>query len=562
MKTKTSSRIFVFLFLVLSVKISSHRFTDDVCNFLYGDNCERCIDRDRPFHRWCGTYCSDGSSVDSGFSCSSSASCEVNQETQCPPRNNCEKYSGAQMCRVCIDHGCRWTNSDEGLCDYVEGSFTTVSSCESVPLSGLDCQMIYNTWAECTDDEHCSWIWKRGSLKPVCNSKLGEYDNNTNIYPDGSLDGNKFCELRENCDECHGVDCTWCYNPDYDIGYCVYSNDTIDNKECIYEVNPPWESCPSFEDTTLSNCTESNNCKNCTKSDCSWCAINGEANNGHCQESSKYCTSPDQNIEESQHCPSDWVDECQTYTNCSKCNLQLNCGWCETDSLLHTGKCFYKNPSPSVDECIGIEYGEWKTECTDPSSCLESTDCDQCNVTDGCTWCYWGKEESQCIPADVCTSKQGTAIDECNKNDLNIYDCESKSNCEDCFTEYPWCQWRYTGDWYQTQKCVFWSEPKVDTHILDAMNCDTFVACQNRTECSDCVETSDDVLSCIWCKDSGKEYCHEYSEDQDDDNCSKICFESDDGSSSPGDVIKSNFFCWLISFFMLLFYLTGTKLEN
>ncbi|KAJ3447108.1 hypothetical protein M0812_07325 [Anaeramoeba flamelloides] len=557
MKTKTSSLIFVFIFFVLSVQISGNKLTDDVCNFLYDDNCDRCTNRDRPFHSWCGTYCEDSDSVDSGYSCSATGSCKGDQKVECPDPTNCDDYSGGGMCRVCVDHGCRWTNSEEGKCDAVEGGVTMASGCEDIAMTTEQCSAAYHTFVECTDDGECAWKWTKGSIGPSCFYKQDSFVD-TNYYLKDSKEGEKLCELRENCDECHGADCTWCHDPDFNIGYCVYSNVTIDSNECMYEVNPPWETCPLSDDTPLSDCSDYTNCKDCTGASCSWCAMNGEADNGNCQEISKHCTSPDQDIEDGQYCPSGWEDECQKYTSCTTCDAQLNCGWCETDSLLHTGQCFYKSPTASVDECTEIESGEWKTECTDPSSCLEATDCDTCE----CTWCYLGEELSQCMPEDDCTAKQGIAIDECNKDNLNTYNCESKSSCESCFTEYPWCQWRYTGDWYQTQKCVFWSESKENIHVLDASDCGTFVACQNRTKCSDCVETSNDVLNCIWCKEGGKEYCNEYSEDQDDDNCSKICDESDDDSSSPGDVIKFNFFCWFISIFMLLFYLTETKLQN
>ncbi|KAJ3438039.1 multiple epidermal growth factor-like domains protein [Anaeramoeba flamelloides] len=548
--------VFIILGIILGfiTKVNTERLTDDVCNFLYGDDCERCTNRDRPFHQFCGTYCVDTTSGTEVYSCSASGYCDGDQTT-CEERQDCDIFTGSEMCRVCLDKGCKWTNDATGACHKTNGDVTEISGCENVPMTAEECKSTYRNWIECTDDAHCSWKWEDGKTGPECTNSTDD-SLTANFYDSTSEMGQNLCELRENCEECHNSGCTWCNNDDLGVGFCVYSNETSNNYECKETIYITEQTCPSDDDTPKSNCSDYTLCSNCTESGCSWCSINGESNNGKCRDNSLPCTSPDQEITDSQNCPADNEEKCEKIKDCTNCNDTANCGWCETDSLLYIGKCLYKNPSPSVDKCQVIEKGEWTTECGTQSICLEHTNCTDCRAEGGCEWCYLNEDKSQCLLEADCTTLKGTVIDECEKDNLNIYDCGSKQNCSECFTEFPWCQWRYSGDWYQHTACIFWSEARVEAKTLDAISCDEFVACQNRTECNDCAVSQENVLNCVWCQSGDEDgECKEHTDAQNDENCSKVCDYNDEDSSSPAAIIRFNFFCLFASFFALLFYL-------
>ncbi|KAJ3447571.1 hypothetical protein M0812_00042 [Anaeramoeba flamelloides] len=542
------SLIFFFVFASFS-NCFIHKLTDPVCNFLSGDDCLKCEDQDtQAFYRYCGKYCTEYVDGEKIYSCTTQISC-VQDPPLCQEPEDCSLYSGENNCFVCFYHGCKW-NQFNYECNLEGGTnFTsTVFNCPSSNKDASVCKGLYSDYDECSRDSDCLWIWVGDSRGPEC-AKNEVQPVNVNTYEDN----NNMCEYRENCDECHNAGCTWCYNSDHGFGFCVYSNETSSNLECnTADIITTDQSCPTNEDHPDNYCNDKNSCSNCTDTlNCIWCFSNGQGYEGRCQGDTIPCSLPEQSVADSDQCPNYLVETCGKVENCSQCTTITGCNWCALDPILHTGECLYDNQSPSFDQCLTEKRGKWDSNCQAQSDCLSYSNCSDCRVNANCSWCYYQLESTQCVESSDCVAKDGIEIETCNDNFEDDYNCTDFDTCSDCFINYPWCKWAYTGDNYENNGCYFWDSSEINLQdSLVVGDCEDITLCSERSNCSYCVSSEDgDNIECVWCYNSETEKGECYLEKNEPElTCSKNCVD-DDTDSSVGYFLNFNIFLWVCLLF-------------
>ncbi|KAJ6240645.1 hypothetical protein M0813_03114 [Anaeramoeba flamelloides] len=515
-----------------------------MCNFLYGDD-KRCAES--PYNEYCGNFCQkeDGSTYCRVGSCDP----DPYASNENPVR--CEEYSDLYLCNVCIERGCKYDIETE-KCNSENG--TAVPACETHLMTDEECQKAYRNYKECSKDTRCVWAWLHGNNGPNC-YKDGIYNmNNANIYSSSNTTGDKLCELRETCDLCKNAGCSWCYNSTLGIGYCTYDTRTVDNTECRFEILEGNE-CPNDEKDNVV-CIDYDNCYNCSRdTNCDWCTTSQSDDQGKCIKNDGICETPNTLVTQEEKCPAEILANCEKKSDCEKCGDEITCKWCFTDTILYTGVCLPDYSGDSVDECEMKYQGDWEDgNCQDPSDCL-SNDCDTCLTQENqvnCEYCYLGDEGSECLAIGDCSKKDGTKIDNCEKDNKNTYECETQENCEDCFSGFPWCQWRHTGSLYQYSSCVNWNEEKPTVeNYFDVSNCEPFSPCVNRTDCTTCTAATDDQFECVWCQGEEQYECIEYRYQEEYTDCVNACNndDEDDESSSPASRLMINFFYSILSLF-------------
>ncbi|KAJ3450502.1 hypothetical protein M0812_06683 [Anaeramoeba flamelloides] len=550
MNKVTHTHIFLVLLLVASpifAALNITKLSPSSCDFLYQDDLRCESDEMTPdTGDYCGTLCQRS---DDSIYCTSDF-CGVDRPYSITDPDNCADYSGGKYCRVCIHRGC--SVSEDNFDCLTEGS-KMYSRCDSYTMTNEDCQSVYRNWAECNLDESCEWAWPHGGKGPGCFINEKYNSSNANIYPSDGEIGAKLCEMRENCDLCQEAGCSWCHDSKSGAGYCVYDQASTNNQECLFTVLDSDEICPSNSKQNK-NCDEYKTCTECKNQDsCSWCTLNERSDEGKCIISNDLCESPHILISKDNECISELQTECNQITDCEDCITFDSCDWCVENAITKTGKCMYKYNNDSINECKTQYSGEWASSTCPVVSICDSLECEQCSNEGACEYCYTDYGEFACVGQNDCQKYEGIIVNNCNKSNYNVYDCSAKKECNDCFSEFPWCQWRYTGETYQDVSCAYWDDPiDSNTRFFDAIDCEEFVICENRLDCDSCIKNSDNFPECIWCESGDKGSCYEIIDKQYDVDCSAGCVKTyDDESNSKSSQIVLNLF---LSLFSIIFY--------